>query len=226
MKFNLIRSIGVVVCAGLLIAGCATDKAGDKPKFSGYLGDYSNLEPIKGEGGDEIRRWVNPKLKKGQYTKLQVDPIVFYPAPQASKQVTLDTLYKSRRYADEALRRELAKSYLIVHQAGPGVARVRIALTGITTEPEKLKSYEYVPMAAIAAGIATATGARDRQAFVLVEAEVQDSVTNEVLGRAVRKAPAKKLLPNDKEELTFAMIKPLLDEKADNARRALDRYLK
>jgi hypothetical protein len=215
-----------MLCAALLIAGCATSKSVSPTQFTGYLGDYSKLEPVKGEGGEELRRWVNPKIKKGQYTKLIVDPVVFHPAPQATKQAAAETLYEIRRYTDEALRRELGKSFLLVNQVGPGVARVRVAITGVTTDAEGMKPYEFFPIAAIVAGAEAASGARARETFLLAEAETLDSVTNERLGMVVRKIPGKRLVKGEKEMLTADMMKPILDDKADNVRRVFDRILK
>jgi len=74
--------------------------------------------------------------------------------------------------------------------------------------------------------VSTAAGTRDRKAFILVEGEVSDSVTNERLAMAARKAPGKKLLKDDKEKLTLDTMRSIIDEKADSARRIFDRVLK
>lgn len=221
-----VKRIGILSCAALLIVGAATAKAASEQKYSGYLGDYSKLESVKGEKGEEIRRWVNPKLKRGEYLKLIIDPVVYYPAPDPSKQVSTETLQQIRQYTDEALRREIGKSFLLVNQVGPGVARVRIALTGITTEAEGMKPYEFIPIAAIVAGAEAASGKRKRDSFLIVEAEIVDSVTNDKLGMGARKSPAKKGLKGEKEQLTLEMMKPVIDDKAANARTILDRTLK
>lgn len=80
--------------------------------------------------------------------------------------------------------------------------------------------------ALIAVGAATAAGERDRQAFILVEGEVTNSVTKERLGIGVRKIPGKKLLRDDKEKLTLEIVKSVIDDRAVNARLILDRVLK
>ena len=216
------KLLNVLAVAGVLVAGCATPPQ----QLSGYLGDYSKLEPVKGEGGDEIRRWVSPKLKKGEYLKLMVDPIVFFPAPKATPQVSEETLRQIGAYANEALRRELGKSFLLVNQVGPGVARLQIAFTGVTTQAEDLKFYEYTPITAVVAGAEAASGTRDRVAVIQVEVQVIDSQTGARLGAAVRRTQAKQVLKNDKEQLTLDMMRPILDDKAANARQILDRVLK
>jgi hypothetical protein len=216
--------LNVLAFAGVLVAGCATSPPAEH--LSGYLGDYSKLESVKGEGGDEIRRWVSPKLEKGAYQKLMVDPVVFFPQAQPTPQISAETLRQIGAYTNEALRREIGKSFLLVHEAGPGVARLQIAFTGVTTVTEGLAPYEYIPVAAIVAGAEAASGTRSREPAIQVEVALTDSVTNQRLGAAVRRAKAKPVLKNDKEQLTLEMMRPLIDSRAENARQILDRVLK
>jgi hypothetical protein len=63
-------------------------------------------------------------------------------------------------------------------------------------------------------------------AFLLIEAELTDSVTGEKLGMALRKVPAKKLLTDDRQQLTLDVVRPFLDERAANARVVLERVMK
>ena len=80
---NYFKHIGFGVCAAVFLISCAADKAKtDQEALKGFPGDYSNLESVKGEGGEEIRRWITSKNIKGKYPKLIVDPISFYPEPQ------------------------------------------------------------------------------------------------------------------------------------------------
>jgi hypothetical protein len=221
---NRSKILNVLAFAGLLVAGgCATPPP---EHFSGYLGDYSKLESVKGEGGDETRRWISPKLEKGAYLKLMVDPVVFFPQAQPTSQISAETLRQIGAYTNEALRREIGKSFQLVQEVGPGVARLQIAFTGVTTETEGLAPYEYIPVAAIVAGAETASGTRSREPAIQVEVALTDSVTNQRLGAAVRRAKAKPVLKNDKEQLTLEMMRPLIDSRAENARQILDRVLK
>lgn len=224
-----LKLFGIGLSAAMFIAGfvvSTTIKADEEIPLSGYLGDYSKLKPIKGEGDEEIRRWVTSKDVKGKYPKMIVESVVFHPEPQATKQVSVETLKGLRTYTDMALARELAKSYSLVSQAGPGVARVRLAITGVAIEDTKLKPREYIPVSAIFAGIAKATGERDKEAFLMLEGIVTDSVSDEKIGMAVRKIPGKKLLENDSQLLTVDMMKSVIDDKAMNARKIFDGVLK
>ena len=222
-----LKQIGIGLFVATILAGCATNnQQPEQAGLVGFLGDYSNLESIKGDDGEEMRRWITSSNIRGLYPKLIVDPIVFYPEPQETEQVSVETLEGLRSYADKALRRELAKSYLLVNKVGPNTARIRMALTGVTTESEDMKAYEYTPFTAIAAGVSMAVGTRDRVTYIFLEAEVIDSLTEEKLGRVVRRVPGKKLLEDNEQMLTVEMVQEVFDEKARNARLIFDQVLK
>lgn len=230
---NYFKHIAIGFCTVMLISGCATNS--DEPtkdqlaQFNGYFGDYSDLKSVKNKDDKddaEIRRWVTAKDIKGKYPKLMVEHVVFYPEPKASKQVTVETLQGIGQYTDAALKRELAKSYQLVDQAGPGVAKVSLALTGVSTDTEDLKFYQYIPVALIVTGVAAATGERDRVASIMVETLVTDSVTGEKLGMGLRKFPGKTLLKNDTEMLTVELMKPAIDNNVKSAVLVFDQILK
>ena len=229
---NYLKHTAICLCTAIVISGCSSNQ--DKPtqeelaQLNGYFGDYSALKEIKDkEDNDiEIRRWVTSKDIKGKYPKLIVEPVVFYPEPEASKQVTVETLQGIGQYTDDKLKSELAKSFQLVDQAGPGVAKVSLALTGVTTDTEDLKFYQYIPVALIVTGVAAATGERDRVASMMVETLVTDSVTGEKLGMGVRKFAGKTLLKNDTEMLTVDIMKPTIDDNVNSAVQVFDQVLK
>ena len=210
----------------LLIAGCASSKTVPKAEFSGYLGDYSELKPTKDASGHEILRWLSPKLKPNAYSKMIMEPIVFYPAPKATKQVSLQTLDQIRSYLNKAADKQVGQAIKLTNKAGPGVLRLRIAITGAATQTEALKGYQYIPVALLVVGAESAAGERDREAYIVLEAELLDSRTGERLGMVVRKDVAKKLLKNDKQQLTLADVKPMLDDLALQARNFVEHTIK
>jgi hypothetical protein len=127
---------------------------------------------------------------------------------------------------NEALRREFSKSYPRVNKVSPEAAWVRISITGVTAEVETATFYDEVTSFVTLAGGWLGAGKRDRMAFLLIEAELTDSVTGEKLGMALRKVPAKKLLTDDRQQLTLDVVRPFLDERAANARVVLERVMK
>ena len=103
-------------------------------------------------------------------------------------------------------------------QPGPDVLRMRMAITGVSTSAEGLKGYEYIPIAAIAAGVTSATGARNREAFFIVETELLDSMTGERMFIEVFKKKAKKLIENDTQQVTLDSVRDIIDDGAEQSR--------
>lgn len=221
---KIFNALSVIIML-LLIGGCATQTA-KVGEFTGYLGDYSKLEKTKDASGYEVLRWTSPKLKSQSYTKLILDDVVFYPKPKTSPQISKEVLVDIREYTNKALRREVGKSVSMVSQPGSEVLRMRTALTGVSTPLEGLKVYEYIPIAAVIAGVTTAIGERDREAFIVMEAELLDSRTGERLAIVVRKKSAKKQLKDDKEQLSLENIRDVIDEAADQARMFFEGHTK
>lgn len=207
--------------AGLaLLAGCTAITPVEK-QYSGYLGDYSQLKPVKTADGSEARRWINPELKKDVYKKVIVPSVVFFPAPRPSAQVRLENLNKVGQYLTEKLRQELGKSFEVTDVAGPDTLNLQIAITGVATPLEGLKAYETIPIAMAFAGASTVMGYRDKVIVVYVEGLVTDSVTGQELGKSVRQGVGENL-QDDKQQLDVEKLKALLDSWAVEVAKVAD----
>lgn len=114
----------VPLCIALVLSACAS--AG-KAKPAGFLRDYSQLSKPKGEDRAQLV-YINPSADFRKYDKIMVDPVTVWDAggtelpSHAEAQSLADDL-------DDSLRITLAQDYRIVEQAGPGVMRLRVALT-------------------------------------------------------------------------------------------------
>jgi hypothetical protein len=106
----------------------------------------------------------------------------------------------------------------VTSQPGPDVLRMRMAITGVSTSAQGLKGYEYIPFAAIAAGVTSATGARDGEAYIIVETELLDSTTGERMVIDVYKQKGKKLIGNDTQKVTLDTVRDLIDDGAAQSR--------
>ena len=119
-----VAHLSLILC-GLLLAGCQS-----KTAHSGFLGDYSELHESSEYKG--VSEYKNPNLTLADYDKFIVDPILVHFAPNA-KGTAMDPakVKKVTDYAAEQLSRALSERYQVVSAAGPGVLRLRIALTDI-----------------------------------------------------------------------------------------------
>jgi hypothetical protein len=177
---------------------------------SGYLGDYAALKEVKDAAGNTVMRYVNPKLKPGMYKAVMIDPTQYYPAPKPSEQVSSQTLTDISNYLDKGLRDTLGAKVTIVSEPGPGVLRIRPAITAVAPKNAGLKPYQMIPVAFVVSSVA----GRGKEANIEVEVDVVDSVTGERMGASVRKGVGAKLA-SDKAALTLTDVQPLLNQWID-----------
>jgi len=209
------RHAGIALLGSALLFGCASTKP-DQTKYSGWMQDYSNLAAYETPSGATAMRWVSPELKPGQYKAIMLDKVTYYPEPKTSQQVSMQTLAEIPGYLRQKAEQEIGTALPVVSKPGPGVLRMRAAITAVDTPVESLKAYEVVPIALIFAGATTAAGTRDHDTVVYLETEISDSQSGKILGKVVRKGFGKSL-ENKQSQLTLTDTRPVLDTWAKEA---------
>lgn len=222
MTKGIAGKLGVFAAAALLGAGIATSAVADDGD-SGFLKDYSQLEEGKDLLGNERRIWISPKFTRDNYKTILMEKVSFYPAPQPSDQVPQSTLTDIRDYGDKAIRKTIADVLPMTDKPGPGVARVRIALTAVGVD-KSLKPYQLIPTALIFTAVTRATGAANLDAKLYVESEITDSVTGEPLAKAVRHAQGVEVKADQK--LTLKIVQPRIDAWAEATGKEMTMRLK
>lgn len=168
----VISSLWIVVFSlviGAMAVGCS-----GRPKVvhSGFLGDYSQLK----RDADGAERYINPSKKLKEYKQFVIDPVVVHFAPNA-KGTAIDPaeLMELTDYFHGKLVKDLSESgrYQVVNAPGPGVARVRIAITDIAKTTAIANIHPATKLSGIGLGGAA------------MEAEVVDSVSAGRLGAVV-----------------------------------------
>ena len=191
---------------------------------SGFLPDYSKLQQVKDLNGKPLRQWTSPKLTKANYQKILIEKVTFYPEPRGSDQVSEQALSDIQQYMDTQLRTVGLARIPQVTEAGPGVLRVKVAITAVDTSATGLKPWQIIPVALVIQGAKAATGNRAENSNLAVEAIVTDSVTNEPLGMSVREAHGAKL-PNSRAQLTLDTVKTRIDEWAAGIASLVDKRI-
>jgi len=235
MTSRLLLSLvcGVSLCATV---GCASSGSSSSASAtggsgsaapagrSGFLPDYSRLEKVKTDKGTELERWVSPTFTKANYQKVLIEDVIFYPTPQPSAQVSNQTLMDIQNYLTQSLRSTLAPIPQVT-QPGPGVVRVKVAITAVDTSMSGLKPWDVIPVALVVNGAMAATGTRSRAADLNVEALATDSVTGEPLVMSVRKTEGV-TVPNSSTQVTLDTVKSRIDQWSANASEAVIARLK
>lgn len=168
-----VGSVGGAWAAGTL--------PGSSLQTSGFLGDYSELS--KAPGAQDSWQWVRPGVDWKAYRKIMLQPIEVWINPQAAYAGIQPDVYKQitdsfRNVLLEAFR---AGGYGIVDQPGPGVLRLRVALTGITPERPSLTPLDVLPIKLAFDVARAATGTDKNVIAVSGEAEVLDGVSGQRL---------------------------------------------
>jgi hypothetical protein len=142
------------------------------------LSNYSQLKPDpKIEGASAYRA---PNLYS--YRKFLIDPVVVHFAPKAKgSAIEPASLKELTDYFYNNAVKALSKNYQVVDRAGPGVLRLRVAITQIS---------ETIPLLNIHPGTKL-TGAGLGGASM--EAEAVDSVTNKRVAAVVETQTGKRL---------------------------------
>jgi hypothetical protein len=118
--------LGVGLLVAALTGACAT-----QAKDTGFLGEYAkSLQP--GPEGGAKQRWLKPGVDFTKYDKLMVDSVLFYFAEDSeSKAIDPEKLKELSDIFNQEFIQALKEKVPIVAEPGPGVARVRVAITDL-----------------------------------------------------------------------------------------------
>lgn len=150
------------------LAGCAQHKAAQ----SGFLDNYAQLTPSPLVQG--ALAYTKPGMSLSQYDKFIVEPISIHFAPNAEG-VTIAPakLAELAQYLEDEAVKALSERYQIVLSPGPGVLRLRVAITDIKKGNPLLNLYPGTKLSGVGLGSAS------------MEGEAIDSMTGERILAAV-----------------------------------------
>lgn len=184
--YRMILSSAAVSLAAVMLTACTSTSQMRSTKAVGFLGDYSQLH--KGEGSEAQLVYIKPGVNWRAYNKIMIDPITAYAIPgNPLAKLPKDQLNALVGYLYSSLREQLGKDYQIVDSAGPGVLRLRVALTEADAgRPVMGVLSSVVPVSVALSALKTAaTGHGTGTGSARVEMEMLDSQTRQRLAAAV-----------------------------------------
>ena len=167
-------------------SGCATTRQARRVETSGFLEDYSQLQV--GKPGEALLVYINPEADFSAYDKILLDDVTIWRAVDSNlEDVPEDEIDELALGLHEAMVESLKEDYEIVHRAGPGTLRVRLAIT------EAAKSWvvmdtltTVIPHTRLISGIQKlATGTHSFVGKASLEGEILDAQSGERLAAAV-----------------------------------------
>lgn len=215
--------LATLLACGILVS--MSPALAEEAARSGFLPDYTKLEKHKDAKGSELERWQSPKLSKDNYQKILLEPVTFFPAPQGTDQISDQVLSDTQAYLDKSLRTVGLADVPQVTEAGPGVLRIKVAITAVDTHNVGLKPWQLIPVALIVQGAKRASGNVKQDVGLDVEALVSDSVSGEVLAMSVRKGKGLEIKDED-VQVTVDDLKPRIDEWAQSVAELVQKVLK
>ena len=211
----------IAILTGFLLAISSASTMADKEikteDFSGWMENYDSLTY------DEKRnafRFFNEE-KRGTYQKVMLHSVIVY-GRDAKSEAEIAT--QATDYMAAGVSSLLESRDLLATEAGEGVVRASIAITGVEKSKEELKAYNFVPVAAVFRGAQAATGNVATYIDTRFEAEMVDSVTGEQVAAVVAKG-IEETEKRSGDSLRFDDIKPTLDKWLAQYAETPDEYL-
>ncbi len=176
-------------CFMLALGGCSATTVAPlgSTRQSGFLGDYSKLQPGDPKKGDALLRYLNPAAQWTQYNKVMIDPVTFWGDEKST--VKPDDQKALCTYFRSALEKQLGEKFTIVDVAGPGVMRMQVALTDLESSTPGLRTISLVVPQARALNTvqSLATGKYVGAGSAQVEGRLTDAATGMVLAEVLDK---------------------------------------
>jgi len=176
----------LVLAASLGLAACTTTSQTGHARPAGFLKDYSQLQPGEGEQAQLV--FVRPGVPFVDYDAILVDPVTIWRSEGLYIAYVPDEDLKELADRFElALRTELEADWKLVDRPGPGVMRLRVALTEAKGAAVVMNVVSSVlPQARLISGVKKlTTGTHTFVGRAAVEAELLDALSNERLLAAV-----------------------------------------
>ncbi|MET1081044.1 MAG: DUF3313 domain-containing protein [Pseudomonas sp.] len=204
MKISSKFLVGVAM-SSLLLGGCVS-KVTEQNQYSGFLANYEGLQETTSASGQPVLRWVADNFKPGNYNTVVFNQLELYPAPKPTERVNQQTLQELQALTSSSAKSALAQRYQVVPtlQAAPVGSRALImhaAITGVSASTEGMRWYEVLPITAVAGSVAAATGQRDQNTELYIEADLVDAKTGLPVVKVVRKVFGTSL-DNDSQAIT------------------------
>jgi hypothetical protein len=178
--------LALLACAALGCAANGEQQQAGKVLRTSFLKNYDELQ--SGKEGQALLRYVNPGADFSRYDKIKLDPVMVWTKQGSSlADQPMDEVQSLVDHLDASLRESLGRDYQLVEKPGPGVMRLRVAITEADGAPAVMGTVSGTGPGAhmIQGARKLATGTSTFVDSAGVEAELLDSQTEERLAAAI-----------------------------------------
>ncbi len=158
----------------------------DEMQRSGFLSTYDGLEKAK----EYMVEWayINEKVDFKSYDKIILDYVVFFVKEDAEyKGLQIDEMQQLAEAFHKAIIKALSDKYQFVSEPGPGVVRIRLALTNVQPIKPTLNFLTSIVPVGVALNVVKvgATGTSIGVGKTSMEAEIFDTQSKMRLAAAI-----------------------------------------
>jgi hypothetical protein len=178
--------IGAVLLVAAMSTSCTSTRQMRRTTTSGFLRDYSQLRTGRNDQAQLV--YIKPGVRWASYNKILIDPITVYAVPgNPLAKLPRDQLNALAGYLHATLGEQLSQHHQLVKEAGPGVLRLRVAITeaGAGKPVMGVISSLTPPGLALSTLKTVATGQGTGTGSARVEMELQDALTRQRLAAGV-----------------------------------------
>ena len=199
MKLNW---VSIVLAAVLVIFSFHPAMAQTEFVPSGFLDDYDILKPNAEVKGDYNYRKEGVSISK--YPNVIIEPIEIWLDPESTyKGISPDMLKEMTEEFRNIMIQNLVGTVNWVFEPGDGVMTLRLAITNVYAKKPKKNILSYTPIGLVRSGVKKAAGSNYSLRNAVMEGELSDSVTGELLGALMATQFGK---VKDKDKVTWDEI--------------------
>jgi hypothetical protein len=200
-----------IISLSLVLLGCSSRLPTEDERQTQFIKNNDKLVEVEYIEDATGLQWVSPTVEASKYNKILINDVGIHQNAKAVRQIPESVLDKVSERLTTVVKKELARGAEVVNKVGENTATLNIMISRASTDFEDLQITEVLPYGALIGSAKALLGTRDRNVRILVESQLVDSQTEEVLAERVGVILAKGILENDDVELEYEQIKETVE---------------
>ncbi|PSU51448.1 DUF3313 domain-containing protein [Photobacterium frigidiphilum] len=200
-----------IISFSLVLLGCSSRLPTEDERQTQFIKNNDKLVEVEYIEDATGLQWVSPTVEASEYNKILINDVGIHQNAKAVRQIPERVLDKVSERLTTIVKQELTRGVEVVNKAGADTATLNIMISRASTDFEDLQITEVLPYGALIGSAKALLGTRDRNVRILVESQLIDSQTEEVLAERVGVILAKGILENDDVDLEYEQIKETVE---------------
>ncbi|EAS42254.1 DUF3313 domain-containing protein [Photobacterium profundum] len=200
-----------IISFSLVLLGCSSRLPTEDERQTQFIKNNDKLVEVEYIEDATGLQWVSPTVEASEYNKILINDVGIHQNAKAVRQIPERVLDKVSERLTTIVKQEFTRGAEVVDKAGANTATLNIMISRASTDFEDLQITEVLPYGALIGSAKALLGTRDRNVRILVESQLIDSQTEEVLAERVGVILAKGILENDDVDLEYEQIKETVE---------------